>query len=317
MRVSVALCTFQGERYLAEQLDSIASQDVPVDEVVVSDDGSTDATLEVLAEAAQRHPGLHMRVLPALPQRLGVTRNFERAIGETAGDIVLLSDQDDVWHPDRVSSTLAALDAEPQVSLVHSDAVLIDADGRELPGTLLDRLGVRPAVREALQSGHAIDELLKRNLVTGATTGFRRSVLATALPFPPAWLHDEWLAIVAAEHGGLRLLPRQLMDYRLHGDNQIGAEETTLSLRLARLTAPRGPRNSRLLDRSRQLVERFPSGSFAAVARDKLGHEEARSAYPARRIRRVGAIWRELRTGRYRRFGGGSQDVLRDLVQPA
>ena len=313
-RVSVALCTFNGARYLETQLESIRRQTFQVDEIVVGDDGSADATLAILSEARRDFPQL--LILPSIP-RAGVTANFERTIAATAGEFVFLCDQDDVWHPDRVAASLDLFLAHPDVDLVHSDAQLINGDGQELPGSLLDRLGADLSIRSALARGDAFDTLMRRNLVTGATVALRRRLLETAMPFPGAWLHDEWLAILAADRGTSRMLDRALISYRLHGGNEVGAQRITTSVRVSRLLEDRGARNRRLLARARQLADRLPAQPHGESARAKLRHEEARSSYPRARIRRIAPLLREWRTGRYERYGRGVEDVLRDLVQPA
>ena len=311
--VSVALCTYNGARFLDAQLESISAQSRQVDEVVVADDGSTDATLELIETRRATLPGL--RILTPT-SHLGVARNFERAISETTGDVVLLSDQDDVWHPDRIASALDTFDRDRSVLLVHGDARLIDDAGEVLDGSLLDWLRVDDATRARLRAGDSFAPLLRRNLITGATIAIRRELLASALPIPEGWLHDEWLAIIAASQGATRLLSDEVIDYRLHGANEVGAERVTLATRISRLRAPRRERNSRLLGRARSLAERLPPGPGAEAATAKLAHEIARSALPPSRIRRPIPIAVEASTGRYRRFGRGVDDIVRDLVQP-
>jgi len=313
-RLSVALCTYNGGAYLLEQLTSIAEQEVAVDEIVVADDGSTDFTLDLLDRARESIPAL--RILPPT-DHLGVTRNFERAISATTGDIIFLADQDDRWHADRTAVAVAALKADPQALLIHSDAAIVDAQGRATGDSLLDRLRVDAASRRELTAGHAFDLLMRRNLVTGATVAFRRRLLEIALPFPDAWLHDEWLAVIAASTGGTRLLQAKPVDYRMHGANEVGAARLTWGARWSRLTAPRAERNARLLARARQLEARLPAGRPNELASEKVRHEEVRSSYPVARVARVPAVLREFRTGRYARYGRALDDALRDLVQPA
>ena len=313
-RVSVALCTFNGAEYLEAQLSSIRRQTLQVDEIVVGDDGSVDATLAILENARGDLPQL--RVLPSVP-RAGVTANFERTIRATVGEFVFLCDQDDVWHPDRVAASLDLFLAQSNVDLVHSDARLIDGKGKTQSGSLLDRLGVDQRTRTALIRGDSFDTLIRRNLVTGATVAFRRRLVDQAMPFPASWLHDEWLAIIAADRGASRLLNLAVIDYRLHGANEVGAQKVTTSVRISRLLDDRDTRNSRLLARARELADRLPAKPHGESAQAKLAHEEARSAYPRARIRRLAPVLNEWRTRRYDRYGRGAKDVLRDLVQPA
>jgi len=188
--------------------------------------------------------------------------------------------------------------------------------------TLLQTLGVSDADRAAVHAGHAIDAYLRRNIVTGATMMVRRELVEQSRPFPAAWVHDEWMAMVAAATGQVDLLEEPLTDYRQHGGNQIGVTSLDASGKLGRLRASRTARNARLLARAAALQQRASgfepavSASVLALIDAKLAHEKRRSALPVARLLRVAAIMRGWRTGDYSRFGLGVQDVLRDLVQP-
>ena len=325
--VSVALCTYNGSAFLEEQLRSILNQSLRPDEIVVSDDGSTDGSadlaLRVFGEWQALHPGvvLGLRVLRnASP--LGVTANFEQALSACTGDLIALSDQDDVWHPDRLHRVVSVFQSRSSLQLLHTDARLVDADGQPLGTTLLNTLGVSATDRDAVHTGRAIDALLRRNIVTGATMVVRRDLVQRARPVPAAWVHDEWLAMVAAATGEMDLLDEPLVDYRQHAGNQIGASSLDASGRLGRLTASRRARNERLLARAVALQERAgtfrpaPSAETLRGVDAKLAHERMRSALPATRVGRVRPALRALRAGDYGRYGLGLQDLLRDLVQP-
>jgi glycosyltransferase involved in cell wall biosynthesis len=323
-RVSVAVGTHNGARFLGEQLGSILAQTRPVDEIVLSDDASTDDTVDLAERLVGDFRDSGGRVdLRVLRNRraLGVTANFEQALRAATGDVVALADQDDVWRPDRVARALEVFGARPDVQFVASDATLIDADGAELGTTLFGTLGLADALRERLDGPGAFDELLRRNLVTGATAMVRRSLVERAAPFPASWVHDEWLAIVASVTGGLGVLPDRLIGYRQHGANQIGVTELGWSGRFGKLREPRSDRNARLLARAADLAERLPAiaAPYAVTAErvaEKLAHERLRSGLPTRRFRRVAPVLGEWRTGGYARYGLGARDVLRDLVQP-
>jgi len=327
MSVSVALCTYNGAAYLEEQLLSILGQSLRPDQIVVSDDGSTDQTLPVLERvvaAWRAEDATHVIELVVLHNAtaLGVTANFEQALAACSGDLVALCDQDDVWWPERVERMVAEFTRRPSLQMVHADARLVDAAGAALGVTLLQTLGVSDADRAAVHAGHAIDAYLRRNIVTGATMMVRRELIEQSRPFPAAWVHDEWMAMVAAATGEVDLLEEPLTDYRQHGGNQIGVTSLDASGKLGRLLAPRTARNARLLARASVLQYRASafepavSASMLALIDAKLAHETRRSALPAVRLLRVAAIVRGWRTGDYSRFGLGVQDVLRDLVQP-
>ncbi|MDJ0337568.1 glycosyltransferase family 2 protein [Cryobacterium sp. PH31-O1] len=327
MSVSVALCTYNGAAYLAEQLDSILNQTVLPGQIVVSDDGSTDASLaiarRVVSDWLRENPSSALDLIVLQNAKaLGVTANFEQALAACTGDLIALCDQDDVWLPQRLERMTAEFDRRPGLLLLHAEARLVDAVGNPLGLTLLQTLGVSDADRAGVHEGHAFDALLRRNIVTGATMMVRRELVAAATPFPAAWVHDEWLAMVAAATGMVDLLDEPLTDYRQHGNNQIGVTTLDASGKLGRLRAPRTARNARLLARSEALQHRAsgfePAASAAVLALidAKLTHERMRSALSQHRLLRVAPIVRGWRRGDYTRFGLGLQDVLRDLVQP-
>lgn len=320
LSVSVALGTFNGVRYLEQQLRSIQEQSTPPMEIVLADDGSTDDTV-VAAAAIMAGSSIPLVVLPPAP-RLGVTRNFERAIRAARGELIALCDQDDVWHPDRLSADVPRFVDDPGLLLLHDDARLVDAEGRPFGDGLFDSLSVRRSELDELEAGRSFAVYLRRNLVTGAATLFRASLLETALPFPDEWVHDEWLGILAAARGGARLSRRQAIDYRQHGGNQIGVTRPTLRSRVGRMIERRDGRYQRLAGRSRVLVARLERdgapGDVLALARRKAAFEARRAEYPDLRIARLGPVLRGWRRGDYRDLSSQRDtDVLRDLVQPA
>ncbi|MEO7338548.1 MAG: glycosyltransferase family 2 protein [Caldimonas sp.] len=225
MNVSVALTTCNGARYLREQLDSILRQDWPVDEIVVGDDGSSDGTRELL-EACAREAAvpfdLHFHEAP-----LGTVRNVEFVVQRCSGDVIFLSDQDDVWHRGKVRRMVSLLQARPDTLLAFCDGDLIDSDARPLPGTLWHRWGFTPRMRRswAKNGARALRDLVDNdNKVTGATVAFRRRLLEHALPMelPQGHWHDAWLALHAMANGGLAFIDEPLISYRIHASQQVG-----------------------------------------------------------------------------------------------
>lgn len=323
--VSVALCTHNGASFVGEQVRSILDQVPAPAELVVGDDASTDGTVDVIRAAVARHRAEHPDSAVALriierDAPLGVTRNFERTIAACSGDVVALSDQDDVWPPGRLAR-LVPLFADPAVLLVHTDARLVDADGRDSGARLLSTLEASPRERELLEQGAALEVLIRRNLVTGATVLLRRDLAERSMPFPESWVHDEWLAMMAAVEGGLRLVPEPWLDYRQHGANVIGASEVTWARRWERLREPRDERAARLVARAGALVERLEQRPDRAealrLARAKLAHEQTRATMPRAQPLRLPSILAGVVAGRYSRYSRGAIDVARDLVQPA
>jgi len=319
--VSVALCTRNGAAYLREQLASVFAQTVPVAELVLSDDDSGDESVAIVRDAAAA-ASVTLTVLENRPP-LGVTKNFEQAVRQARGEFVALADQDDVWHPDKLARALAVFD-DPAALLVHTDARLVGPDGATLGATLFDHLEVSGQELLLEESGRGFDAVLRRNLATGATVVFRRSLLERALPFPTSWVHDEWLAAVAAAYGGLRVLREPTVDYRQHGANEIGVAAPSLRNKVARVARePRGDRNRVLGEKFTELAARLAAldglpADVTAAANDKAEFERRRAGMSRIRALRLASVARLAASGAYPRFASqGLLDIARDLLQPA
>lgn len=319
--VSVAMCTYNGEQYVEAQLSSITNQTQPPHEVVIGDDGSTDRTLDIVERfiAAYRGP-VTFRL--AFRDRVGgVSPNFARTLAECTGQLIALSDQDDVWHPDRLELAASAFAAHPGLVLVNANARLVDGQGTPLGATLFDTLQVAASDFAAFHLQDGFPLLLARNTVTGATTMLRRELLDVALPIPAHWVHDEWLAILAAATRGHDVVERPLIDYRIHGGNEIGVSQPTLKHKASRVLSPRGARLTELAARAASLVERLATteadAEVRALAKRKAAFESRRAAYPGARWRRIGPVLRNARGRDYAELSSqGRTDVLRDLLQP-
>jgi len=319
VRVSVVVCTYNGEKYLRDQLQSIHSQTRQPDEVIISDDGSTDSTLEIIEDFASSSnvPQPPVWRVETRTKPLGVSGNFASALGEARGEFIALADQDDVWEPDRIEKGLAHF--HDGALLVHSDATLIDASGRPT-GTLMSALRLTRSERRHLLSGRALTALLRRNVVTGATTMIRSSLLEQALPIPEGWVHDEWLALVAAAQGGVVFQDEPLIRYRQHGNNEIGASKTDYDEATRRLREKRSEFFARKLRRNDGIVallEENPSWLDSAAHASliaKVEFDRWRSTLASSRARRVVPVLRRWVTGHYGHYARGYLDVIRDIA---
>ena len=322
--ISVALCTHNGGKFLREQLRSIFTQTRAPDEIVMSDDASRDDSVAAARSAAAEFgaPMLapRLRIIENMAP-LGVTGNFQQAALACQGELIALSDQDDVWRPDRLARVGAEFDARPGLLLLHSDARLVDAAGASLGRSLFHALEVKRSELEEIHAGAAFDALLRRNLATGATIVFRRALLGYAAPFPASWLHDEWLAITAAAVGRVDVLEEPLIDYRQHAANQIGARRETLLAKLRKASAPRGAKYRERVARAEILLARlleFPEAvapATIAKMRGKLAHQQFRAGLPGARLARFAPVLREALSGRYGQFGRGGAYIVQDLLE--
>ena len=227
LRVSVAMCTFNGEKYLLQQLNSIANQTVLPIELVICDDGSSDKTMDIV-RAFSEQASFSVRFV-ANSQRLGSTKNFEKAIGLCTGEIIALCDQDDVWYPKKLETLASIFQSNASLGGVFSDGELIGEDGEPLGVALWQSFLFYPQDQDAVSRGLAKSVFLKRSIVTGATLAFRSSVRDRVLPIPASWVHDGWIAWMLSLNSKLGLCSEKLIAYRIHASQQIGAPTSRIS----------------------------------------------------------------------------------------
>ncbi len=206
-RISIAMATYDGERYLPEMLESLANQTRPPDELVVRDDGSSDRTLDVVHDFAARAP-FEVRVVPS-DGRLGYAQNFVAASRACTGDLLFFADQDDSWRPEKLE-TVAGVVSPGDVAAVSHDFTLQAADGSPIApsyaGVLAER-GFGPVVA-----------------LKGCSIAVTRGFIDT-WGWPPGSSkvsHDFWVTLLATAFGQRRILPDVLIDHRLHDRNKSG-----------------------------------------------------------------------------------------------
>ncbi len=320
VRLSVALCTYNSERFIERQLLSILDQDLPVDEVVIGDDGSTDGTLERIAAVAVQHPRGDVVRIAFTERSGGVVQNFSRTLAACTGDLIALSDHDDMWDPAKTATLVPRLSAARHPAMIFTDARIIDDHNTFSGEHLFASYGVTEEELDAVADGRGADFLVRRNIATGATAMLTRDLLDVALPIPELFVHDEWLALLAASLGTLMVERTPLIDYRVHSSNQIGIPPQSLwGLARFALTGRRR-RYITLHDRAQALHDRLaaqgaPDEVLALVA-DKAAFETERSTMPRFWPARLPGILRRYRTGKYGRFTHRpSLERWRDLAQ--
>ena len=205
--ISVCVATFNGEKYLAEQLDSILLNLEEGDELIISDDRSTDGTPEILAAYATRYPH-KIRLLQN--QGKGVAKNFETALSQAKGDLIFLADQDDIWAKDKVKTVKAVFRDHPECDMVVHDGLFVDGDNREIGGSIFSwRHCRRGLIRNFMKNGYV-----------GCCMAFTQRVKNAALPFSDKiYMHDWWLGLVSEKCFRSFFLPVCLIRYRRHGGN--------------------------------------------------------------------------------------------------
>ena len=323
MRLSVVLCTWNGAAYLQAQLDSLLAQTRLPDEIVIADDASSDATWEILQAFVARARALDIDVqVQRNPSNLGYVENFSSALLRATGSVLFLCDQDDVWRPDKLALMAARFTDDPSLLLLHSDARLVDADGASLHCLAFDAMQLTASEKQAIHAGRAFEVVMRRSFVIGATAAIRSGLLHLALPVAPGWVHDEWLAAVAAASGRVDFMDEALIDYRQHGGNQIGMQRRTLIMKWRELLLPRASLLGAEARRLQRLESFLASAGFqsapkrAEQVRHKRTHFERRVALGhLPRYQRLLPILREANAGSYQRYGTGVRSMLRDLLR--
>jgi glycosyltransferase involved in cell wall biosynthesis len=321
--ISIAMCTYNGEAYLSDQLVSVGKQTHQPDELVVCDDNSADSTLQILDEFSREAP-FPVRVYRN-EQKLGPTKNFEKAISLCSGDFIFLSDQDDVWMPEKVDKLRQALTDNPGAGYVFSDALIVDEMLRPIGYSMWQSIRFTPGQRRQFERGKQLAMLLKRNVVTGATVAFRAGLKSVVLPIPDESIHDEWIALLASSLGmsGV-LIDEPLIRYRQHsqqlrGGRKLGFVEQAKQASLTRsqsfgsLLHEEAVKYSKALDRLALAGE--SNKHVQQLFRAKIEHLRARqSIHEHPRYARLPAVSKEFLTLRYHRFTFGWKSAARDLL---
>jgi hypothetical protein len=319
LTISVAMCTFNGERFLSQQLESISAQERLPDELVVSDDNSSDSTDRILEEFTLK-AAFPVRVIRN-PVNLGSTQSFDNTICACNGTIVALADQDDLWFPNKLKQIEAAFGDAPEAVAVFSDAEIIDDDSKPVGARLWESFYFSSREQERLAKGGAIEVLIKHPVVTGATMAFRKEFVSLISPIPLNHVHDSWISFLLAVCGPFVPLAEPLMQYRRHSSQQIGAGPVALRDRLARARSTGSDfylqEIARFADFHERLEQRgigLPSTKRALREIEaKISHREHRARLPRTSLARLPKVIREAINGHYWRYSEGWESVAKDL----
>lgn len=221
--IDILLPTYNGEKYIKEQLDSILSQDYQKIRLLISDDCSKDNTVSILKEYEQKDSRIKVFLQE---ENLGVIRNIEFLLKQVQSDYYMLADQDDVWLSEKVSKSIEKL-KEENADLVFGDLKVVDQNLQEIYPSFNDFMLLSDKIQKYL-STNKLNYLY--NCVTGCTILSKKSVIEKALPLPKNskyMLHDHWIGLVASLHGKIAYLKEPYILYRQHGNNEVGAQKVT------------------------------------------------------------------------------------------
>lgn len=220
-QIDVLLATYNGEKYLKEQIDSILNQTYQNIRLIISDDGSNDKTREILKQYEQKEERV---IVYEQNENLGCIKNFEFLLQKVENDIYMLSDQDDVWMPEKIEKTYEHLKKE-KADLVFTDLEVVDNELQMIYPSFNDFMKLSRKI-EKYRNTDKINYLY--NCVTGCTILSRKKWIEKILPLPTNSkyvLHDHWIGLVISLEGKLAYLPEKYIQYRQHEDNEVGTEK--------------------------------------------------------------------------------------------
>lgn len=206
--ISVCVATYNGEKYICQQMQSILCQLGDDDELLVSDDGSKDSTIDLIKNINDPRIKVFANQI-----NIGYVRNFEKLLQLAKGELVFLSDQDDIWHPDKIAAVKQCFADYPDICMVHHRYSLIDGKGQDREGKVEEKAGKHQGFR------YLFSEIIKPTPF-GSCLAIKKQACPIILPFPSfAYAHDHWAGIVASMNGGVFYSRRSLLKRRIHGNN--------------------------------------------------------------------------------------------------
>ena len=312
------MCSYNGEKYLQEQLDSIANQSRLPDELIVCDDNSSDKSITVLERfsASVDFPVLIIKN----KDNIGSTNNFEKAITLCNGDIIALADQDDVWKSEKLEAIHDSFDKSPKAGLFFSDANVTDEHMTMTLYRLWECIGFNFWSRMRLVNGYAFEVLLHHNIVTGSTMAFRSDLKKYILPIPTHWVHDGWIAIIASAISDVTISAVPLIEYRKHLRQQIGIEKKGMIREYVESKSTKAEGYTLLEDQYDDVYQRldlcseyFILGKKLNKVRSKIIHLRARADITNNVNKPFGISLSELFSLRYFIYSKGFHSFFKDL----
>jgi hypothetical protein len=320
------MCTYNGSRFLAEQLESLRGQTRQPDELIVCDDGSSDDTVEIVRRFAAAAPFPVKLTVNA--KNLGSTKNFEQAIRRCSGDLIALADQDDVWLPEKLARTENLFAARPEVGAVFTDGEMVDENLELLHQRLWSSIGFDQRKQRKVKTGQALRLLIDGNFATGATMAFRSKYRELVLPIPQIeeCIHDAWIVLLISAVAQLDFIEQPMILYRQHAGQQLGIDPEDYApiksnLRTDLLSGRTRPTSfvteikkcQNLRERLLACNKDYDCRAALAQVERKLIHFETRNNMPRKKVERVRQVLRELLTLRYHSYSRGFKSAAKDL----
>ncbi|MHB9073702.1 MAG: glycosyltransferase family 2 protein [Desulfobaccales bacterium] len=317
--ISIALCTYNGEQFLPEQLNSFLAQTRQPDELVVCDDGSTDQTMEILEKFKRKAPfpvSLYIN-----EQNLGFRRNFEKAMSLCQGNLIAFSDQDDIWLPEKLKAVEQIFEKYPSAGYAFHDAFLVDEEMNWLGLSLWDKYNFSFQLKNHFNPGEFVKYYMcLGQTILGATITMNAKLREYLLPLPDHWAHDSWIAFAGSLNMEVIALSKKLNKYRQHSHQLFGVSTSLLG----RYKQAKKADNSIFKGQAigwKEAMTRLSSDIRLTCDKDilrqvsnKINHLEVRGNLTGSILHKLPIIVKEIKNRRYHRYSNGWKSAIRDLL---
>ncbi len=222
--ISICMATYNGQKYLKEQLDSILAQSYHNWQLLIRDDGSSDNTISIIENYVANHPD-RIKLIKDKQAHLGSNLNFGKLLEQADTEYIMFSDHDDIWLPNKIELTLNVMKAAERTNpdkpiLVHTDLQVVDSQLNTIADSLWNYQKLFP------ETGDNLNKIMAHNVVTGCTAMINKAAKAVSIPVPAeAIMYDWWLALNVCRHGKIVYVSIPSILYRQHSGNQIGAKK--------------------------------------------------------------------------------------------
>ena len=316
MSYSVAMCIYNGEKYIVDQLKSIIEQTILPSEIIICDDCSTDRSAllanQILSECNIRYKYFYNE------SKKGVANNFLLAIQQCSNEYIFTSDQDDIWSKNKAEVVLKEFERHHEAMLIFSNGELINSSNKSLNCSIWDSVGI---TKTMIQEEKWFEYMLPKHIVTGATMAIRKSLINGIDTIPDGYLHDEWLAMKASILDAVVACPNKLIYYRQHGDNVVGMKKYSLMDKIIKWYR----HIYNLPDIRITRVERykfFKTSFFDILSQDKMNHlnkcinfwSESCELTNENKFKSIKWIFLNLKQNNYDLYYNGRSGAIRDFL---
>ena len=311
------MAVFEGENFIGQQLGSILCQSLIPDEIIICDDSRNDKTYKAIEKIVAQHSEI-IKYFKNETQ-LGVSKNFEKAISLSNGDIIFLSDQDDVWRQDKIAQLISLVNASPNCGGAFCNSELVDEELKPLDVTHCDLRGFQTNEMLSCPPGGMMEFFLKRVPAAGHNMAFKSKLKNLLLPFPDLKeCHDTWIGLVIAATNRWAFTSDTLTQFRQHTDNVSQAGRSSqLRAAIESIKNDTCAWNMALYD---ELVKRLSQSSYQIepkvleLLEDRRDHSAVRAKMNCNIFKRLPLVLKEIKNKRYFKYGRGWKNVIQDLI---